>query len=101
MMITSSFTFLQLPPPTNMSRINVIFKTQGGQIKTGILSAKCDLSEFKSVAVTLFGSIENVRFLVKGKQLQTEDASKFKAQQDLFHDNCVVQLVQRMKGGSN
>lgn len=82
-----------------MSKINVIFKTQGGQIKTTTLSTNFDLSEFKSAATALFGSIENVVFLVKGKKLNTEDASKFKEQHNLFYDNCVIQLVQRMKGG--
>jgi hypothetical protein len=78
--------------------MNVIFKTQSGQIQPGKLS-KIELSEFKSVAQQLFGSIENVRFLVRGKQINTEDAAKFNEQKDLFKENCVIQLVQRMKGG--
>ena len=82
-----------------MSKINVIFKTDGDQVKTTTLSTNFDLSEFKSAATTLFGSIENFRFLVKGKQLNIDDASKFKEQHNLFHDNCVVQLVKCMKGG--
>ena len=78
--------------------MNVIFKTQSGKIEPATLS-RIDLAEFRAVAERLFGSIENVRFLVKGQQINTDDASKFLEKKDLFREKCVIQLVQRMKGG--
>ena len=78
--------------------MDVIFKTTSGQIQPARLS-KIELSEFKSVVQKLFGSIENMTFLVKGKQINTTDAAKFNAQKDLFTDKCVINLVQRMIGG--
>ena len=84
---------------SKQSKMNVIFKTQSGQIQPARLS-RIDLAEFKSVAQKLIGSIENVRFLVGGKQINTDDAAKFNEQKNLFKENCIIHMVQRMKGGS-
>ena len=83
---------------SKQSKMNVIFKTQSGQIQPARLS-RIDLAEFKSVAQKLIGSIENVRFLVGGKQINTDDAAKFNEQKNLFKENCIIHMVQRMKGG--
>ncbi len=78
--------------------MNVVFKTKTGLIRPGKLS-KIELSEFQSVAKQLFDSIENVRFLIGGKQINTDDAAEFNKQKHLFKENCVIQMVHRMKGG--
>ena len=74
----------------------VSFSGAPGQTKTCVLTDTFDLSEFKSSAEKLFGSLQNLQFIVKGKRLEMNDAEKFKAQRTLFTDYCNIYVVRRM-----
>ena len=78
----------------------VSFSAAPGERKTCVLTDTFDLSEFKSSAEKLFGSLENFRFIIKGKFLEMNDAETFKAQRILFRDYCNIYVVQRMMTGN-
>ena len=84
---------------SGVDHILVLFKTPGGEVKTATINVNVTLTEFKNVVQQLFGDISNYRFLIRGKSLDTCNETRFNEQKCLFHDNVVIQVVKRWKGG--
>lgn len=76
--------------------MNVLFTDGSGPTRKCLLSDNCDLSEFKSTAEKLFGPLKNFRFVVKGRELEMNDAEKFNAQRNLLTNNCSICVLKRM-----
>ncbi|CAF3384252.1 unnamed protein product [Rotaria socialis] len=79
--------------------MNVIFESQIGEIKSGSLTSNFTRSEFMSLAQRLFGSINGMKFLIKGKQIKLENDNDFNRYKNYFSNDCVIKTAKAMISG--